>query len=118
MSQVRFIYKDQEYLRVIPSKNLFRSTMVHEVVNRRDIFAVRVSDSVLTIIPGNAQVQFLTLDEPTIVEKAEVSQSDVDRAIETIKSAAAKRNKTLYKQEQAQRSFAFRDYSGSESGDY
>lgn len=78
-TQVRFIYKDQEYLRVIPGKNLFRSTMVHEVVNRRDIFAVRISDSVLTIIPGNAQVQFLTDPTPRrkrtkVVEEQEQQQ--------------------------------------------
>lgn len=69
-SQVRFIYKDQEYLRVIPSKMLFRSTMVHEVVNRRDIFAVRLSDSVLTIIPGDAQVQFLTDPDPQKAQRS------------------------------------------------
>ncbi len=44
------------YLRVIPGKKLFQSTMVHEVVNRGDIFAVRLEDSVLTIIPGKSQV--------------------------------------------------------------
>jgi hypothetical protein len=44
------------YLRVIPGKKLFRSTMVHEVVNRGDIFAVRLEDSVLTIVPGKSQV--------------------------------------------------------------
>lgn len=44
------------YLRVIPGKKLFQSTMVHEVVNRGDIFAVRLEDSVLTIVPGKSQV--------------------------------------------------------------
>lgn len=44
------------YLRVIPGKKLFQSTMVHDVVNRGDIFAVRLEDSVLTIIPGTAKV--------------------------------------------------------------
>ena len=49
------------YLRVIPGKKLFRSTMVHEVVNRGDIFAVRLEDSVLTIIPGKSQVEQFNL---------------------------------------------------------
>ena len=44
------------YVRVIPGKKLFQSTMVHDVVNRGDIFAVRLEDSVLTIIPGKPQV--------------------------------------------------------------
>lgn len=40
------------YTRVIPAKSLFHSTMVHEVVNRGDIFAVRVADGVLTVLDG------------------------------------------------------------------
>ena len=52
-----FIHKDEVYIRAIPGKNLFHSTMVHEVVNRGDIFAVRVRDSVLTIIPGTSEVE-------------------------------------------------------------
>lgn len=47
-----FKWKDEWYIRTIPSKKLFNSTMVHEVVNRGDIFAVRLSDQALTIIPG------------------------------------------------------------------
>lgn len=45
------------YIRVIPSKALFRSTMVHEVVNRGDVFAIRVRDSTLTIISGKLTVE-------------------------------------------------------------
>jgi hypothetical protein len=55
-----FIYKDDIYLRVIPGKKLFNSTMVHEVVNRGDIFATRLKDQMLTIIPGS--------ETPEIVE--------------------------------------------------
>jgi hypothetical protein len=51
-----FIYNNETYVRAIPGKNLFKSTMVHEVVNRGDIFAIRVKDSILTIIPGDAEV--------------------------------------------------------------
>ena len=57
MSLKTFTYKGELYIRAIPGKNLFRSTMVHEVVNRGDIFAVRVSDQSLTIIPGTSQVK-------------------------------------------------------------
>lgn len=38
------------YLRVIPVKALFRSTMVHEVVNRGDVFVVRLEDMALTVL--------------------------------------------------------------------
>lgn len=51
-----FLYNNEYYIRVVPAKPLFKSTMVHEVVNRGDIFAVRISDSQLTIVPGNAEV--------------------------------------------------------------
>lgn len=51
-----FTYNNELYIRCIPGKNLFKSTMVYEVVNRGDIFAIRVRDQVLTIIPGNAEV--------------------------------------------------------------
>lgn len=55
-----FLYKGELYIRVIPSKMLFRSTMVYEVVNRGDIFAIRASDSQLTVIPGTAAVEHQT----------------------------------------------------------
>jgi len=51
-----FIYAGDAYIRCIPGKSLFHSTMVHEVVNRGDIFALRVHDQMLTIVPGNAAV--------------------------------------------------------------
>ena len=51
-----FTYNNDLYIRCIPGKNLFKSTMVYEVVNRGDIFALRVRDQVLTIVPGDAQV--------------------------------------------------------------
>jgi len=52
-----FWYKDQLYIRLIPSKRLFNSTMVHEVVNRGDVFAMNMTNQQFTIIPGTAQVE-------------------------------------------------------------
>lgn len=52
-----FTYNGELYIRVVPSKRLFNSTLIHEVVNRGDVFAVRVSDSSLTIVPGIADVE-------------------------------------------------------------
>ena len=57
-----FLFNDDLYIRTIPGKRLFSSTMIHDVVNRGDIFAVRVRDSLLTIIPGTAQVTHMTMD--------------------------------------------------------
>lgn len=57
-TQKAFMYKDHLYVRVIPGKRLFNSTMVHEVVNRGDVFAVRLEDMALTIIGGTEIVSF------------------------------------------------------------
>lgn len=62
---ISFYYKNELYIRVIPSKILFRSTMVHEVVNRGDCFALRVSDQQLTIIPGKSQVTHTHISHTT-----------------------------------------------------
>jgi hypothetical protein len=57
-----FYYKDQLYIRAIPSKRLFNSTLVHEVVNRGDVFALHVESQQLTIIPGKAEVTHTKID--------------------------------------------------------
>ena len=66
-----FIYHGALYLRVIPGKTLFHSTMVHEVVNRGDVFALRVSDQQLTIVPGLANVEHLDISIDTLVSQIE-----------------------------------------------
>lgn len=40
------------YSKVVPSKTLFHSTMVHEAVTRGDVFAIRLQDMSLTILSG------------------------------------------------------------------
>ena len=57
-----FSYQGEQYIRAVPGKNLFRSTMVYEVVNRGDIFAIRVRDQMLTIVPGAADVEHNKMD--------------------------------------------------------
>lgn len=67
-----FIYNGDAYIRCIPSKPLFRSNLIHEVVNRGDVFALRVKDQVLTIVPGTAEVQhfdvncLVAVDDPAV----------------------------------------------------
>lgn len=51
------IFNNKPYIRVIPGKKLFQSNLVHSVVNRGDVFAVCLETGVLTILPGNAQVE-------------------------------------------------------------
>jgi hypothetical protein len=51
-----FYYKDELYIRLVPSKRLFNSTTVHEVVNRGDVFAMKVSNQQFTVVPGKASV--------------------------------------------------------------
>jgi hypothetical protein len=55
------------YVRIIPGKKLFNSTMVHSVVTRGDIFALRLEDSMFTIIPGNSKVRHFDLGVGEIV---------------------------------------------------
>lgn len=54
-----FIYNNETYIRAIPVKKLFNSNLIHQVVNRGDVFAVKVSTNELTIIPGTAEVQHI-----------------------------------------------------------
>jgi hypothetical protein len=51
-----FLYNGMPYIKVIPSKRLFNSTMVHEVVTRGDFFAVCMLDYSLTILPTNTNL--------------------------------------------------------------
>lgn len=57
---VIFKYKDRIFLRVLPSKRLFNSTTIWEVVNRGDIFAVDLETFVFTVVPGKAEVEYIT----------------------------------------------------------
>jgi hypothetical protein len=60
------------YIRVIPSKRLFNSTMVHEVVNRGDFFALCLTNSILTILPQGADsndIQSHTNEKQSRVKK-------------------------------------------------
>ena len=60
-----FYYKSELYIRTVPGKSLFNSTMIHQVVNRGDVFAMRVRDQSLTIVPGKAHVTHTGIDIAT-----------------------------------------------------
>lgn len=48
----KFIFNDTEFLKITPAKRLFNSTLVHEVINRGDIFALNTSTGIFTVISG------------------------------------------------------------------
>ena len=47
-----FNHNNTTYVKIIPSKKLFNSTMIHEVVNRGDVFALNLETGEFTILPG------------------------------------------------------------------
>ena len=49
-----FIYEGAAYMKIVPSKRLFNSTMVHEVCTRGDIFAVNLETGVFTVLPNGS----------------------------------------------------------------
>ena len=51
-----FYYSGQLYMRVVPSKRMFQSTMIHEVVTRGDVFAVHMETGQFTVVPGAAKI--------------------------------------------------------------
>lgn len=71
MSLKAFYYNDELYIRAVPAKRLFNSTLVHEVVNRGDVFAIRLLDQSLTVVPGKAQVTHVEIGitEPVAIKK-------------------------------------------------
>ena len=49
-----FVYKGEPYMKIVPAKRLFNSTMIHEVVTRGDFFAVNLSTNTFTVLPNGA----------------------------------------------------------------
>lgn len=52
-----FVFNNEPYMRVTPSKQLFHSTTIYEVVTRGDFFAVNLSTGILTILKGGSDEQ-------------------------------------------------------------
>ena len=48
-----FVFKGQPLMRITPSKRLFNSTTIYEVINRGDIFALNLQTGVFSIIKGS-----------------------------------------------------------------
>ncbi len=72
------------YTKVTPAKTLFHSTMVHEVVNRGDIFAVEVATGKLTVIDGKLADKahwFNTMIVPTEPAEKPVVKSKTDTVL-------------------------------------
>lgn len=79
------------YIRCIPGKNLFHSTMVHEVVNRGDVFALRVSDQSLTILSGKLDVEHIEVEAMQISSSASSKTTDkITKVSKTVKEMKAR----------------------------
>lgn len=46
-----FTHNKQLHLKITPAKKLFNSTLIHEVINRGDVFALNLSTGIFTILP-------------------------------------------------------------------
>lgn len=85
-----FIYNDQLHTRIIPSKRLFNSTMIHEVVNRGDIFALNIETSQFTIIPSHqlppdvSSYNLISVHEPDKQLKAAQAKAKIRKLLEQI----------------------------------
>ena len=49
-----FMYKNEPYMKIIPTKRLFNSTTIHDVVTRGDFFALNILTNVFTVLPQGA----------------------------------------------------------------
>ena len=49
-----FVFNNTPFMRVTPSKALFHSTTVYEVITRGDFFAVDLTTGTLTILKGGS----------------------------------------------------------------
>lgn len=61
--QEYFEFNNSVYRKIIPCKTLFRSTTIHEVVNRGDIFALNLTTGVFTVLPGTALIKNVRTNE-------------------------------------------------------
>jgi hypothetical protein len=48
-----FVFNNQPMMRITPSKRLFNSTTIYEVVNRGDCFVLNLQTGVFGIIKGS-----------------------------------------------------------------
>ena len=94
-----FTHNDQLHLKITPSKKLFNSTLIHEVVNRGDVFALNLSTGTFTILSRHQydgayvvhQTHDLTLSESSRVaaqrakEKAAEAKVRLKELVEQLK---------------------------------
>ena len=66
-----FKYREFIWMRITPGKRLFHSTTIHEVINRGDIFAVRLNDGLFSVITGTDQVARVK----SKIDKSEVTKN-------------------------------------------
>lgn len=58
-----FMFDGVPWMRIVPAKRLFNSTMIHEVVNRGDMFAVSLLTGVFTVLPEGVDTDDMDNDK-------------------------------------------------------
>ena len=83
-----FIHDNQLHLKITPSKKLFNSTLIHEVVNRGDVFALNLQSGIFTILPRHYYDGAYVVHQTHDLALSESSRAAAHRAKE--KAAEAK----------------------------
>jgi hypothetical protein len=95
-----FMYNGVPYMKVTPVKALFNSTMVHEVVNRGDIFVVNMLSGVLTVVPNITLRNRLDALMDSPIQKLDAltvrARAPKIEKVKKPKAAPAKRQKDLF----------------------
>lgn len=83
-----FTHNNQLHLKITPAKKLFNSTLIHEVVNRGDVFALNLSTGIFTILPRHYYAGAYVVHQTHDLTLSEHSRTAANRAKE--KAAEAK----------------------------
>ena len=83
-----FTHNNQLYTKITPSKKLFNSTLIHEVINRGDVFALNLETGIFTILPRHYYDGAYVVHQTHDLALSESSRAAAQRAKE--KAAKAK----------------------------
>ena len=76
--KLKALYLDgRNFVKVIPAKRLFNSTMIHEVITRGDFFAVDLETGTLTILAGHLLASPMNTIELTFKPTTKFPKIDV-----------------------------------------
>jgi hypothetical protein len=83
-----FIHNGSRYTKIIPSKKLFNSSLIHEVVTRGDFFALNIATGQFTVLPGSTllhdPVTYDLVETPASIEARSKRQQLAEQAKATL----------------------------------